>query len=182
MIAAAAAVAFAALPAAAQQKKTEKEIRKEDWKDFKAAADFKFACRMPGKATATDDKVPSQFGELHLYTVQMEAGGVTFNVSCVRYPDGLRLADPKAPMENMRNATIARLKGAIRTDKEITVAGLPAREVVYATFLNGKQLWTARFIQVWPRVYVVQAGRADGDNAAAAEAVGTFLESFRPEK
>jgi hypothetical protein len=180
--AAAAAALVAALPALGQQKKADKAVRKEDWKEHKPPADFRFTCKFPGNAAGMEADTSTQLGNVRLYNAELEVAGVTFMVTCLRYPDDLRLADPKAPLVNARSATIARLKGALRSDKDLTVDGLSVHETVYATFLGGKQTWTARFVQVGPRVYVVQAGRPERDDPAAAAAVTAFLEAFKPQK
>lgn len=172
----------AGLPAGGQQKKVEKTIRKEDWKEHKPPADFRFICKFPGSAAGMEADAATQLGNVRLYNAELEVAGVTFMVTCLRYPDDLRLADPQAPLVNARSAAIARLKGALRSDRDITVDGLAVHETVYATFIGGKQTWTARFVQVGPRVYVVQAGRPERDDPAAAAAVTAFLDSFKPQK
>lgn len=176
-----AAVALVAAAALAQTGTNGKGVRKEEWKDYKAPADFKFACRFPGKPEVAEESVDTASGELSLLNGQLESAGVTFMVTCLRRPDNAKF-DVKAELDGARASTVARIKGSVRSDKDIKVAGgVAAHETVYATFIGGKKLWTARIIRIGPRIYVLQAGRPDGDHPAAVEAVTTFLDSFKPE-
>ncbi len=88
---------------------------------------------------------------------RVESDGAYWGVSTTDYPQAAS-RDPQQMLTNARDGALKRWNGVIKSDVALTVAGKPAREVVY-NVINEGNTYTVRqrFILVTPQRVVQQA-------------------------
>ncbi len=130
-----------------------------------------FTVMMP--AGYVNEKKPVDMGgaaKANNISYRVESDGAFWGVSVTDYPAAIS-GQPQKMLENARDGALKRSNGALRSDRATTVAGKPAREVVYDVINEGNTYTVRqRFVLVGPQrviqqAYVGQRGTEQGPEA-----------------
>ena len=151
--------------------------RAEEWKE-QSLKDCQCTASFPGTPQTRTQKMQSAVGSLDSTMFLLEVPGQAFYaLAYVDYPKELA-AKPDELLDGARDGAVAKIKGQLKTENKITLAGAPGRELRIEA--PGDVVLQARIYLVNQRLYqsivVVQKGRADAPENKK------FLESFKFDK
>lgn len=134
-----------------------------------------FTVLMP--AGYVNEKAPVDMGgaaKANNVSYRVESDGAYWGVSTTDYPQAAS-RDPQKMLTNARDGALKKWNGTVRSDQAITVAGKPAREVVYDVVDNGTTYTVRqRFVLISPQRVVQQAYVGKPGTAQSPEAQQFF--------
>ena len=151
------------------------------WQVF-VSQDGGFSVRLPGEPSPGVQTVPTAAGTfaLHTFLYQNETAG--YYVGYADYPAGLvEGANMKRLLDGARDGAVATVHGTLLSEKDLSLAGVPARQVVIqAPYLGSLQtiVVTARFGMAGNRQYQLQALSAGTPTATGNVRIDAFFDAF----
>jgi len=137
-----------------------------------------FTISMPGTPAKNDDTIPSAAGPLPLRMYTLSKGFEGFITGYTEYPDVVfTSAEPEALLDGAQQGAISNVNGEVTSQRPITVAGNPGREIV-GTSPSQNIGFTARVILAKPRMYMLVYTQYDKSKPISADGK-RFLESFQ---
>lgn len=162
---AAAALLFVSVPAFAESKFS---WRTETFNDT-------LSLKVPGPVTKTEEKVPTEVGEITATIWMYEASNENaWMVGMNDYPKGVLHVDPNVVLDGARDGAVGNVNGKLLSEKKITVDGWPGRELVIAA--EGLKTH-ARVVLVGDRL--VQALVVTAEDSTQTADVRTYLDSMK---
>ncbi len=151
------------------------------WKLF-TSPDGGFSVRMPGDPSPGVQSVPTAAGTLTLHTFLWQDETSAFYAGYADYPPALvQGANVKRLLDGARDGAIAMVHGTLIGEQDVTMAGMPARQVVIqASYPASLQTITvtARFGMAGNRQYQLQALSAGVPGPAESARIEAFFASF----
>ncbi len=143
-----------------------------DWREL-ASTEGRFSVLLPGKARRETRAVEMAAGLRSVTLFAYSQKDWSMGVAYWDYPDA---AAPGTELDAARDALLRKLRGALRYDKRIAVAGRAGREV-YAESAAGDLMLQARFVAVDKRAY--QIAYFGAKNALAPADIDMLFSSFK---
>lgn len=144
------------------------------WREFEIPAG-RFKILMPGTPKTTRRTIPTDIGKVAStrYTA-IDAANVTYDVLLNDYPkSGVSRARPQKLLDSVRDGLMFQTKGRMVSDKQITLAGFPGRDLEI-TGSDGTHYRT-RLVWVETRLYQIMVVTAGKPRPEA----DVFFDSFR---
>jgi hypothetical protein len=142
-----------------------------------------FSVRLPGDPAPGVQTVPTAAGTLTLHTFLYQNESSGYYVGYADYPAGLvQGANTKRLLDGARDGAVAMVHGTLLSEQDVTLAGMPARQVVIQAPYPGSLqtiVVTARFGMAGNRQYQLQALSAGTPTAAGKARIEAFFDSFR---
>jgi hypothetical protein len=137
-----------------------------------------FTLSMPGTPSKNDSTIPSAAGPLQLRMYTLSKGFEGFITGYTEYPDIVfSSSKPEDLLDGAQNGAISNVKGEVTSQRSITVAGNPGREIV-GTSPAQNVGFTARVILAKPRMYMLVYTQYDKDKPISGDGQ-KFLDSFQ---
>ncbi len=141
-----------------------------------------FSVRMPGDPSPGVQSVPTAVETLTLHTFLWQDASSGYYAGYADYPAALmRGADVKRLLDGARDGAIAMVQGTLIGEQDVTMAGMPARQVaIQASYPGLPQgfVVTARFGMAGNRQYQLQAISAGVPGPAESARIEAFFASF----
>jgi hypothetical protein len=149
-----------------------------DWREL-SMPEGRFAVLLPGKARQESRTLNTAVGALTMTMFAFSLKQGSMGVAYTDYPAAALAADHgREQVDAARDALLRNVGGGVRSEEDISVEGLPGRQV-YAEGRAGGQaaLLKARFVVAGTRLYqIAYVGEHDG---LAMADIDMFLASFR---
>jgi len=149
-----------------------------DWREL-SVPDGRFAVLLPCKARNEARTLNTDAGALKMTMYACSPKRGTMGVAYTDYsPSALALDHGRAQLDAARDALLRNIRGSVRSEEEIEIAGLPGRQI-YAEGRAGAQpaVLKARFVVSGSRLYQI-AYVGTRDDLAMAD-IDMFLSSFK---
>lgn len=141
-----------------------------------------FSIRLPGDPSPGVQTVPTAAGTLTLHTFVWQNDASGYYVGYADYPAGLvNNANLKRELDGARDGAVAMVHGTLLSEQDVTLAGMPARQVVIQAPYPGLSqglVVTARFGMDGNRQYQVEALSAGPPTAADNARFVAFFQAF----
>ncbi|GEM_PF-1827863 len=151
------------------------------WKQF-TSDDGGFSVWMPGTPKANSQTVQTLAGPLVLHTYLYEGTTSAYYAGYADYPASvIANADVQRLLDGARDGAVANVGGTLLSEKDVTMAGFPAREItIKAKSQDVPQgiVIVARVSQADLRQYQLEALSAGQPSAADSARFEAFFESF----
>lgn len=140
-----------------------------------------FSILMPGKPTKNEQSIPSAAGPLPIHMYTLSHGYEGYITGYTEYPDFVfSSADPEDLLDGAQQGAIQNVSGQVTSQRKITIAGSPGREIV-GTSPSKNIGFTARVYIVKPRMYMLVYTQFD-QKKPISEHGKKFLDSFQVTK
>ena len=142
-----------------------------------SSEDGRFIVTSPVAFATAESTVPSALGPLKQTIFSGTDADTFYAVIYADYPSSVGTADPQQMLDGGTEGLVKAAKGKLTTEKKITVAGYPGRDLLIASTTNGAEYtFRMRAILVKNRMYVLETVAVKAtDNLQKADA---FMSSF----
>lgn len=123
------------IEAPSRQPARQGEANADEWFQFRSD-EGRFTAEFPRAPTRKTIPVPTAIGELEAISHEVEFEDAYYMVSTIDYATGLE-SDPQSILDGSRDGTVANIGGELISERQLTIAGAPARRLLIRASTSG---------------------------------------------